>query len=244
MKKIFFLVLILSPLFVYAQSPEQKEEIIKFYPLKIVDTIYTQKQIDEIKEKQYFYIDENTINENLFFCMIKRTKKYDREREDFYETLVKKEQNIWILYDYDGYRFTEKGLTDNRFYIITVLSGNGGHNGNSGGGTWSWAETIICFLDFEKMTISEEITNSYIYNDNYYYVESEEDVGEYHSIECDLTYTLQDLTLTISESYCKDETYRSIDGTETEQIEEKDTGCPCLSDGIYHYINGVFVKEK
>lgn len=33
-------------------------------------------------------------------------------------------------------------------------------------------------------------------------------------------------------------------GTKIEQIEETNTDCPCLSDGVYHYIDGKFIKIK
>jgi hypothetical protein len=167
--------------------------------------------------------------------------------------LVKKINNFWVLYDYQDYwGIPTQDSTDNRFYIISNTSGDAGRNGESGGG-WSWGKNSIYFLDYEKMTISDEITISYGHFSSH--LENDEDLekqedGEQEenlsfiatSEECGIKYIVQNSVLTISQSYCKNETSRS-QGEKTELLEKTNIDCPCLPTGKYHYIDGNFVKK-
>lgn len=253
MKSLASILFILWVAFSYSQ-PTEDEFIIKFYALKVVDTIYNPVEINQINEKHFFYLDENTMNEKLFLCSIQREKEVFGEKTLlFQQTLVKKIQDVWVLYDYESYwGFPNQGLIDNTFYVITDRSGNSGHNGESGG-DWSWGKESIYILDYEKMTISSEIVSSYGYNSNY--LESEEDIIRYKnsetddlvyistSIECGINYVIQNSVLTISQSYCKNETSRNK-GEKTELFQETNINCPCLTNGKYHYIDGIFVKTN
>jgi hypothetical protein len=73
MKKLTILFFINLVVFGYSQPIEDKT-IIEFYPLKVVDTVYHQNQIDKIKEKHFFYQDDNTINPYLFLCSVERER--------------------------------------------------------------------------------------------------------------------------------------------------------------------------
>lgn len=263
--KLTYILFLLAPLFAYAQALDQ----IDFYPLKILDTIYSQKQIDEIKKKHFinsgfkaidFYIDKERIDENLFLCKVERENVFYDYNENiktgFYWTIIKKEQNFWLMYHYEDYwGMPENALTDNQFYIITNISGNSGHNGSSGG-NWTWGNNTAYFLDYKNMSVSEEISTSYEWSKTY--IESEEDIEKYksehgfsydyinifYSKKCSMEYAIQNSTLTISNSFCKNEAYRYIKEIIIEQIEEIDTECPCLSDAVYHYIDEKFIKTE
>lgn len=245
--------MILSTNLAISQTSSEKI-VIDFFPLKVVDTIYSQNQINQINEKDFFYIDENTVNEDLFICSIQREKEIFGEIVplSFEKTLIRKIKNKWVLYDYESYwGLPDQSLVDNTFYIIRDVSGNSGHHIESGG-SWNWGKETIYFLDYKKMTISSEITTSYGYVNNY--LENEEDIEKYHkneednlnyistSIECGIEYAIQNSILIIDPSYCKNETIRNK-GKDSEIILKTDTDCVCPPSGEYHYIDGKFLKK-
>ncbi|QAA82221.1 hypothetical protein EI546_11030 [Aequorivita sp. H23M31] len=252
MKKTAILLFIFFVSRAYSQTNEDRLAI-DFYPLMAIDTIYNLIQIDKIEDKHFFYQDENTINPNLFLCSVEREREVFGEKTLlFQQTLVKKVNDVWVLYDFQDYWGTpEKGLIDNTFYIISNTVGNSGHNRELGGG-WSWGKESICFLDYKKMTISEELIINYGYESSH--LENDEDIKKYVELEqeddcsfiatseeCGMKYVIENSILTISQSYCKNETSRNK-GEKTELIEKTDIDCPCLSNGKYQYIDGNFVK--
>ena len=252
MKKLTILLFIFSSVFVYSQANVDNIAI-DFHPLNAVDTIHSPTQIEEIKEKRFFYIDENTMNIDLFLCSVEREREVFGEKILlFQQTLVKKVNDVWVLYDFQDYWGTpEKGLIDNTFYIISNTVGNSGHNRELGGG-WSWGKESIYFLDYKEMTISEELIINYGYESSH--LENDEDIKKYVELEqeedfsfiatskeCVMKYVIENSILTIGQSYCKNETSRNK-GEKTELIEKTDIDCPCLSNGEYQYIDGNFAK--
>lgn len=252
MKKTAILLFIFFVSRTYSQTNENRLAI-DFYPLMAVDTIYNLIQIDKIEEKHFFYQDENTINPYLFLCSVEREREVFGEKTLlFQQTLVKKVNDVWVLYDFQDYWGTpEQGLIDNTFYIISNIAGNSGHNRDLGG-VWSWGKESIYFLDYKKMTISEELITNYGYENTY--LENDEDMKKYLELEqeddfsfiatskeCGIKYAIENSILTISQSYCKNKTIRNK-GEKTELVEKKDTDCDCLPSGKYHYTEGKFLK--
>lgn len=237
----------------YSQNYEEKS-VINFYPIKVIDTVYKPDIIEKIKVKDYFYDDETSKNSNLFLCSIKRKHvNFEDQSPTKQKTLIKKINDFWVMYDFEEYwGIPEKRKVDNTFYVLKTTEGNAGNNGAHG--SWNWGKNSVYFLDFERMTTSEEIIASYgLYKS---YLKNEEHIEKDNSSEADKDYTLiitekecsiqykiEKLRLVIDEEFCKNETSHKK-GDKIEFVERGTKSCPCVNQGNYQYINGNFLREN
>lgn len=247
MKKLIVLSFIISIFFGYSQ-PVSGQDVIDFYPIKAVDTIYSLEELQEIKEKYFFYNDEENKNSDLFLCSIKReSERFGENSLSYQKTLIKKFNDFWVVYDFQDYWGSpEKGLMDNTFYILSKTQGNAGSNGEYG--NWSWGMNSIFLFDFKNMSISEEIIIDYGLHQRYLEIEEDnssksddEDSFIITEAECSVQYKVENSKLILSDSFCVNETIREK-GSKTELVEKTNDDCSCKTDGEYQYSEGKFVK--
>lgn len=177
-----------------------QDNSIEFYPLTIVGKVsktdlMTMKKIDSLNKKDYFF-----------------TENY---KEDYGLFLVKKENENWVVYDFElylnsGHNSIIKSIKkeNNRFVSIQVMSMPSG----------------ICESHYGKIILIDLIRNEFI---DFFNSAESRCYGENGNVtsvsKCYAKFSLKDNFL---------------------KIKNSKKGTDCMESGIYQYRKGKFVKIK
>ena len=105
---IFKTIITLFFLSFWLSSTYGQEVLLEFEPLEIIDTIKSQKVIDQIKSKDVVK------NSSFFF-----TQEYNKEKGLF---LIEKKGNYWIVYNYDKYFISNYSISKHKIHSKRYVS--------------------------------------------------------------------------------------------------------------------------